>query len=158
MKRNFQYTRKEIFKEYLKFQFKSKKTYLILCSFIIFYWLIVLIDFLIQHSKVSYLFVNSLSTATIINFVSSLLAFGLKIGLLNKTLGNLKNTKANLTKNSEAQKLEKMSQSEKNIYYKQKELKENYYNSFYYKTSFPYVLNLTIWFLIFMINVLVTYI
>ncbi|WP_129621881.1 hypothetical protein [Mycoplasmopsis bovirhinis] len=113
---------------------------------------------MIQHSKVSYLFVNSLSTATIINFVSSLLAFGLKIGLLNKTLGNLKNTKANLTKNSEAQKLEKMSQSEKNIYYKQKELKENYYNSFYYKTSFPYVLNLTIWFLIFMINVLVTYI
>ncbi|EIE40122.1 hypothetical protein MCANUF31_02476 [Mycoplasmopsis canis UF31] len=157
MKNKNELTKKQMWKLYFSFQFKSKKTYLILLSFLLLFCLVILLDFLIRNKYENYKFIDTLGTSVIVTFISSLLFLGIKIGLLNNTISKFKNNSSSYRQNKEEKLLKNLNSNEKMIYENKKKLDKEYRNSFYFKTSFPHVLNLVIWFIFFLIMIIISY-
>ncbi|CCP24226.1 hypothetical protein [Mycoplasmopsis cynos] len=153
-----EFSKRKILSMYFRYQFSSKKLYIVLSSFIIVFWIIVLIYHLTNVNKLNYIFLNSIAIASIVCFVLSWLAFGLKIGLLSKTIDKIRNGSPEFQERKEKSILEKMTENEKRIYHETKIREFEYKNSFAYKTSFPYFFNCLIFTIIFTIITILSYI
>ncbi|WBP84370.1 hypothetical protein [Mycoplasmopsis edwardii] len=148
----------QILKLYLKFQFTQKRLYIISLALILVFFTSSLISYLVEHNNQSYKLINSFALASLVTFLISLTIFGLKIGILSRTINKIKNGSPEYREKREKKKLNSMSEAEKRIYLETKKRDHEFKESFPNKTVFPYFLNFLISFLVFIIFIIVSYV
>ncbi|WP_036451805.1 hypothetical protein [Mycoplasma buteonis] len=143
---------KNKFKDKLRFEFTSKRFWIINFSFLIFWLVLFLLVSFLGYKNVpnNSKYLDAFSVSSFITFLIVLLILVFKWGFLRHTINKTRDSLDTNKKMRQEAKLKKMTETEKKVYLKMQAEKEaqreNKLNKVY--TNFPYYFALLFWFVL----------
>ncbi|WP_426461598.1 hypothetical protein [Mycoplasma hafezii] len=140
-------------KEKMRFEFKSKRFYTIVCSFALFWLVLFLLIYFLGYKnyinvKVSQRLLDSFSVSSLIVFLIDLLILVFKWGFLRHTINKTKETLDTNKKFRNERKMKKMTPEEKRVFLRMEEQKAEKQKNKPIKSNFGFYFVLLISFII----------